>query len=164
MSERMINLTVECFVEKDGKFLMIRRSPTKKVMPNVWIAPGGHQGFCEGVIASTKRKIREETGLEIKNVPLKVIGVAHLKDVDREFCFHILTASYAAGQLVQHAGGGEFRWFDAQEIVNLDNVLAELKPVVPLILNNQDTNKVLSVRVVYERGNELSEFEIENPN
>ena len=162
MSERMINLTVECFVEKDGKFLMVRRSPHKKVMPNVWIAPGGHQGFCEGVIFSTRRKIKEVTGLEIKDVRLRVIGIAHLKDVDREFCFHILTAPDSEGELIENPDVGEFRWLSVDQIVQLDNVLSELKPLVPIILNNVNDNNVLSVRVVYEKGNELSEFEIEN--
>jgi ADP-ribose pyrophosphatase YjhB (NUDIX family) len=159
----MIGLTVECFVEKDGKYLMLKRGPTKKILPNVWIAPGGHQEFCEGVIAATKREIREETGLEIEKVELKVTGIAHLKDINTEFCFHILTASYKGGELIQEPGVGELVWLEANEIAKLDNVLAELKPIIPLILNKNNSNKVLSVRAVYERGNELSEFEIENP-
>jgi 8-oxo-dGTP diphosphatase len=163
MAERMINLTVECFVEKDGKYLMLKRSPTKKILPNVWIAPGGHQEFCEGVISATKREIREETGLEIENVQLKVIGVAHLMDINREFCFHILTASHKSGELIQEPSDGELIWLEANEIAKLDNVLAELKPIIPLILNKDNNNKVLSVRAVYKQGNELSEFDIENP-
>ena len=45
MSQRNIAVTLECFVKKDGKYLMLHRNPKKRIMPDVWMAPGGHREF-----------------------------------------------------------------------------------------------------------------------
>lgn len=162
MSERPIHPTLECFVERDGKYLMLRRAPTKKIMPNVWIAPGGHQEFCEGLFAATRREILEETGIEISNIKLRVMGTAHLRDINREFLFRILTASYAGGTQLETTEDGELAWLTVDEILALDNILSELKPLAPLLFGADDSS-VYSVRVVYEGPNEMVEFEVEEP-
>jgi 8-oxo-dGTP diphosphatase len=161
MPNRNISVTVECFVEKDGKYLMLKRHPSKRILPNVWIAPGGHIEFCEGLISCTRREIKEETGLDIKDVRIRAAGMAHLKDIDQEFSFHILTASYAGGELITDSPDGELVWLSPEELLSLDNILAELKPILPRILDH--SNDVFSVRAVYEKGNELAEFEVEDP-
>ncbi len=161
MSERMINMTVECFVEKDGKYLLLRRNPNSKILPNIWLAPGGHQEFCEGIIEATRREIREETGLEIKNIRVRVVGVSYLKDIDQEFCFRILTADYASGELKGNPDDGDFVWLSPNEMLQTENILEELKPIIPLILLDNNTN-IYFVRAVYNELNRMVEFEIEN--
>lgn len=144
---------------------MLQRSSTKRILPNIWIAPGGHQEFTEGLIAATRREIKEETGLDVKDIKLKVVGIAYLKDIEQEFAFRILTAKHAGGALLQNPEDGRLAWLSVEELTNLDNLLAELRPLVPLILgNDKDKQEVLSVRVVYDSPNVMSEFEIENPN
>lgn len=160
-SFRPLELTVECFVEKDGKYLMLRRHPNKRILPNVWIAPGGHQEFCEGLFHAARREIKEETGLEIENLRIRAVGIAHLKDISTEFCFHILTATWRSGELTADSSDGELVWLTPDEMLHLDNVLAELKVLIPLIFGQHET-ETLSVRAVYERGNELSEFVVES--
>ena len=92
-------VTLECFVRKDGKFLMLHRSPTKRIMPDIWMAPGGHREFNEGLFECARREILEETGLTVKNLQVKATGNAYLKDLDQEFYFHMLVADYAGGEL-----------------------------------------------------------------
>jgi len=161
MNNVNVEITVECFVEKDGKHLMLRRHPSKRILPNVWIAPGGHQEPGEGLFACTRREIKEETGLEIKNIRLRAVGRGYLQDINTEFAFHILTATYASGELISNPADGELIWLTPEEMLNLDNVLEELKPLFPLILN--ENNGVISVRAAYDGPNHLSEFEIEDP-
>jgi 8-oxo-dGTP diphosphatase len=161
MSERMINMTVECFVEKDGKYLMLKRNPNSRILPSIWIAPGGHQEFCEGIVEATRREIKEETGLEIKNIRVRVVGISYLRDIDQEFCFRILTADYAGGELKGNPHDGDFVWLEPNEMLRIDNILEELKPIIPLILLNNDTN-IYFIRSVYNELNNLVEFEIEN--
>lgn len=38
MSGRNIAITLECFVKKDGKYLMLHRRNDKRIMPDVWMA------------------------------------------------------------------------------------------------------------------------------
>lgn len=161
MAARNIAITIECFVEKDGKYLLLRRHPTKRILPNVWIAPGGHREFNEGLFHCTRREILEETGLEIKNIRIRATGIAHLQDINEEFSFHILTAEYAGGNLIEKSDDGELVWLTPDEILALDNILAELKPILPHIFSMDE--RVISVRAVYgSQPNELVEFEVED--
>lgn len=153
--------TLECFVQKDGKYLMLHRSAIKRIMPDVWMAPGGHREFNEGLFECARREVFEETGLSIKNLRVKVIGNAYLKDLDQEFHFHLLVADYAGGELIPKIDDGEFVWLTPEEILKLPTLLAELKHVIPHITS--DSKDVVSYKAVYEKGNEMSFFEIEKP-
>ena len=74
MDKRNILVTLECFVKKDGKYLMLHRNPDKKILPNVWMAPGGKREHNEGLFECARREIKEETGLEITNLRIKASG------------------------------------------------------------------------------------------
>ena len=160
MSQRNILVTLECFVQKDGKYLMLHRNADKRIMPNVWMAPGGKREFNEGLFAATRREILEETGLTINNLRVKATGNAYLKDLDQEVFFHFVFADYAGGELHQHPEDGELKWLTPQEIIKLDNLLAEIKEIAPILFS--DTNEVISYEAVYEKGNELADFKIES--
>lgn len=159
MSQRNIIVTLECFVQKDGKYLMLHRNADKRIMPNVWMAPGGKREFNEGLFAATRREILEETGLTIKNVRVKATGNAYLKDLDQEVFFHFVFADYDDGELHQNPEDGELKWLTPEEIMKLDGLLAEIKQIAPLLFDG--TDKVISYSAVYEKGNQLSEFQIE---
>src|SRR3989344_4696411 len=96
---RNIACTFECFIKRGQKFLMLHRAKDKKIMPDVWMAPGGKREFNEGLFECVRREIKEETGLTLKNLQVKVIGNAYLKDLDLEVFFHLLRADYHSGML-----------------------------------------------------------------
>lgn len=152
---------MECFIKKDGKYLMLHRNPNKKLMPDVWMAPGGHIERNEGLFEATRREIMEETGLKIKNLRIRVTGNAYLKDLDREMFFHFLTADYDSGELKQNPEDGEFVWLKPKEIFNLDNLLAELHEVLPHVFDGN--SDIISYKAVYEKGNEMANFVLEEP-
>lgn len=70
-----------------------------------------------------------------------------------------MTADYAGGELKQNPKDGELVWLTPQEISKLDNLLAEIHEVLPHIFN--DDLRVISYKAVYEKGNEMIHFEIE---
>jgi 8-oxo-dGTP pyrophosphatase MutT (NUDIX family) len=156
---RNIAVTLECFIKKDGKYLMLHRNPDKRIMPDVWMAPGGHLEFAEGLIAAARREVFEETNLKIKNIKVKVVGSAYLKDLDEEFFFHLLLADYDGGELKTSNKDGEFIWLTPEEILKLPNLLAELHTVLPHVFS--DDYSVISYRAIYDHGNEMTEFELE---
>jgi len=53
---------------EDGEILILKRAPHMKWKPNVWDLPGGHLKEDEETIAGLKREVKEETGLNIKNI------------------------------------------------------------------------------------------------
>jgi 8-oxo-dGTP pyrophosphatase MutT (NUDIX family) len=157
--QRNIYVTLQCFVKKDGKYLMLHRGPHKKVMPNVWMAPGGKKEFNEGVFECARREIKEETNLDIKNLHILCTGNAFLKDLGEELFFHLVGADYAGGELPESPEDGKFEWLTLEEILKLNDLLAELKDVLPIILG--DNPKVISYCAEYEAGNKMTEFNIE---
>lgn len=155
---RNIVVTLQCFVKKDGKYLMLHRNPSKKIMPNVWMAPGGKREFNEGLFEAARREIMEETGLKIKNLEVRATGNAYLKDIDQELFFQFLVADFAGGKLID-SEDGELKWLTPQEIIKLSNLLAELKEVLPLVLSRKP--KIISYKAVYAKGNKMTEFTLE---
>lgn len=156
---RNIAVTLECFVKKNGKYLMLHRSPKKRIMPDVWMAPGGHREFNEGLFECARREVREETGLEIKNLRVIATGNAYLRDLDQEFFFHFVEADYASGEVIAEPENGELVWLTPAEMIAEKNMLAEIREIVPHLFSKK--RKVLSYKAVYEKGNELVELTIE---
>lgn len=158
-NKRNMEIAVECYIKKDDKYLMLKRAPDKKVLPNVWMAPGGKLDFKEGLYACARREVKEETGLDIKNIRLMCFGNTFLKDINTEMFFFILESEYAAGEVLKNPKDGELHWLTIEEILNLENLLAELKIILPKALINKEP--VFSCTSVYEKGNEMSELKFE---
>ncbi len=156
---RNIAVTVECFIKKDDKYLMLHRSPAKRIMPDVWMAPGGHREFNEGLFACSRREVKEETGLDIKNLRVIATGNAYLQDLDQEFFFNFVEADYAGGEVIAEPENGELVWLTKAEMLQQKNMLAEIHEILPYILS--DNQEVVSYSAVYRSGNELLELTIE---
>ena len=156
---RNIVVTLECFVKKGNKYLLLHRNPNKRIMPDIWMAPGGHREFNEGLFACARREVMEETGLQIKNIKIKAVGNAYVKDIDQEFYFHMLTADYAGGILKGNPQDGTLVWLTKTEILKLDKLLPELKKILPHILSKEEN--VISYTAHYEKGTLMDKFNIE---
>ncbi len=159
--DRQIIVTLECFVHKDGKYLMLHRKPDKRIMPDVWMAPGGKREFNEGLFSCARREILEETGLIIKNLHIRATGNGYLQDIDQEVFFHFVFADYESGEVLSSPPDGELVWLTPTEILQLDNVLAEIKQVGPYIFANPQ--QIISYTAVYDSGNHMAEFNLEKP-
>jgi len=138
---------------------MLHRDPKKRIMPDVWMAPGGHREFNEGLFVCARREILEETGLTINNIRVKVAGNAYLKDLDQEFLFHLLVADYVGGRLKQKVDDGEFVWLTLAQIKKLPTLLTELRHVLDHVFSSDD--RVISYKAVYNTGNTMTAFELE---
>jgi 8-oxo-dGTP diphosphatase len=57
---------IACFVWRDGKFLMMRRTGAHGA--GTWSPPGGHLEFNESWEECATREVLEETGMRIKNI------------------------------------------------------------------------------------------------
>ncbi|MCL4418727.1 NUDIX domain-containing protein [Patescibacteria group bacterium] len=160
MDKRNLSVTTECFVKKGDKWLMLHRGKHKRIMPDVWMGPGGHIEFNEGLFEAARREVREETGLEIGNLKIKAVGTAFLKDLDQELFFNFVTADYKSGKLKQNPDDGELVWLTLKEIMKKKTLLAELRKVLPYVLDS--TDRVVSYKAIYKKGNKMTKFILED--
>lgn len=159
--DRSMIVGLQCFVKKNGKYLMLKRHDSKQIMPGVWMAPGGTREFSEGLFTCARREILEETGLKIKNLSVRAVGTAHLKDINQEIHFHFLTAEFLSGKLKPETGVGKLEWLKPAEILLLKNLLSEHKHILPHVFSKNF--QVVSFRCVYSKGNDLDEIVLEKP-
>jgi 8-oxo-dGTP diphosphatase len=72
------------FLKNDGCYLLMKRSPERKISPNVWSCVGGHMETYElnDPIKTCLREIKEETGITeeyIYNLRLRYIIIRRYK-------------------------------------------------------------------------------------
>lgn len=139
---------------------MLHRGKHKRIMPDVWMAPGGHIEFNEGLFEAARREVLEETGLKIKNIRIKAVGTAFLKDLNQEFFFHFVFADYAGGKVVQNEHDGKLVWLTQKEIAKLPTLLAEIREILPYLFKKDA--KIISYKATYDHGNKMTSFELES--
>src|ERR1700733_7447884 len=61
------------FIRKGDKYLVLRRSPLKKYAPSVIHPVGGKVDIGENPFEAAIREVREEAGVEVKNVRLEAV-------------------------------------------------------------------------------------------
>lgn len=121
------------FVRKDGKYLLLKRSPHKKYAPNVVHPFGGKVDPNEDPYNAARRELLEEAGITVKNMRLEavVLEIKPSKNSDGSnwLIFHF-SADYESGELIE-TEEGELVYLDADEIIKQD-----LFPSVRLIINH----------------------------
>lgn len=138
--------TTLCYVEKDGKYLMIHR--VKKVNDmnkDKWIGIGGKFEERETPFDCIRREMLEETGL----VPNKLSYRGLVTFVSNEFgteYMHLFHTDDFSGQLLEDCTEGNLEWVDKDKITELplwegDKIFLDLlKREVPFF----------SLKLVYE--------------
>lgn len=112
-------LTTLCYLEQEGKYLMLHRVKKKQdVNAGKWIGVGGHFEEGESPEDCMKREIREETGL----VPLawRFRGiVTFLSDSAPAEYMHLYTVTQWQGELTD-CDEGDLAWVEKGQIDRLN--------------------------------------------
>lgn len=75
-----MEITTLCYIEDDGKYLMLHRTKKKNdINEGKWIAPGGHCENGESPDDCVRREVLEETGLTLKSVRFRGIVTFYSK-------------------------------------------------------------------------------------
>lgn len=110
-------LTTLCYIEKDNAYLMMHRVKKKNdINKDKYIGVGGHIEHGESPEDCILREIKEETGLDAKNVRLRGLLSFVIDDYD-EYSF-LYTCDDCSGEL-KECDEGELVWVDKDKINDL---------------------------------------------
>lgn len=124
-------LTTLCYLEQDGKYLMMHRIKKEHdVNEGKWIGVGGHFEPGESPEECLLREVEEETGLRLTSWRFRGIVTFTSDDYPTEYmCLY--TADGFEGTLKEDCREGVLRWVPREEVLNLrlwegDKVFLEL--------------------------------------
>ena len=78
---------VSCFIEYDGKILMLKRQSFKP-QPNTYGVPAGKVEKGETIKQAIEREVEEETGIDISNKDYKFFKTKYVTYDDYQFIYH----------------------------------------------------------------------------
>ena len=115
------NLTTLCYIEKDGKYLMMHRVKKEHdINHDKWVGVGGHFEPDETPEECLLREVKEETGLVLDDFRLRGIITFMSDKWQTEYMF-LYTAHRFHGDFVGRDGcrEGTFEWVPKQDVYSL---------------------------------------------
>ena len=95
-----MRMTTLCYIEQDGKYLMLHRTKKKKdINKDKWIGVGGHAEEGEGPEECLLREVKEETGLTLTSYQFRGLITFISNECEPELMC-LLTADENNGQLI----------------------------------------------------------------
>ncbi|HOJ95163.1 MAG TPA: NUDIX domain-containing protein [Fervidobacterium nodosum] len=160
IAQKLINspkqrLAVICYAQYDGKILFINR--TREPFSGFLVPPGGKVEDGEGIEEAIRREFREETGLELNNLRLKMVtseeGPEHYNWV-----LFIFVAELNSDKFIQ-SDEGELVWVEKDKIFE-ENLSPIDKALARYILDG--SNKVKLAQIKYSEDKSIEDLKIED--
>ncbi len=148
-----MKMTTLCYIEKDGKYLMLHRiSKENDINKDKWIGVGGHFEERESPEDCLIREVKEETGLTLTNYCFRGIVTFMTDTYETEYmCLYI--ADKWTGSL-KECDEGKLEWIDKKDVLKLElwegdkiflRLLDENRPFFSLKLSYVGENLVSAV-------------------
>ncbi len=113
----MINCVL-CYIEKDGKYLMLNRNKKKHdVNSGKWIGVGGKFENGESPDECLLREVKEETGYTLTSYRFRGV-VTFVSDIAPTEYMFLYTADGFEGEITE-CDEGELHWIDKEKIFSL---------------------------------------------
>ena len=111
--------TTLCYIEKDGKYLMLHRIRKKNdENHDKWIGIGGKFEAGESPEDCVLREAKEETGLTLTSYRYRGI-VTFVSDLYPTEYMHLFTATDYEGMIKEDCDEGVLDWIDKKELLQL---------------------------------------------
>ena len=114
-----MSLTSLCYLEKDGKYLMLYRNKKQNDMnQGKWIGVGGGFEKDETPEECMLREVKEETGLSLIRYSYRGL-VTFVAEGEETQYMHLFTADQWEGTLSE-CTEGTLEWIDKKDVLNLE--------------------------------------------
>ena len=111
-------LSALCYIEKDGKYLMLHRTKKKKdINKDKWLGVGGRFEEGESPEECIVREVKEETGLTLKNYQLRGIVTYISNKLETEYMY-VFTATEFEGNIIE-CDEGDLEWIEKEKVNTL---------------------------------------------
>ncbi len=111
--------TTLCYIERDGKYLMLHRVKKENdISKDKWLGIGGKFEDGESPEECLKREVLEETGLKLKSKRYRGIVTFVSDEYGTEF-MHLFTSDDFEGT-IKECNEGELVWIDKKKIYDLE--------------------------------------------
>lgn len=108
-------LTTLCYIEKDGKYLMLHRNKKQNdPSHDLWLGLGGHFEEGESPEECVVREVREESGLELQDQRLR--GLVTFSDGDWFEYMFLFSAGDFRGEMIS-CDEGELVWVEKERVL-----------------------------------------------
>lgn len=139
------NLTTLCYIEKDGKYLMMHRVKKEKdINKDKWVGIGGHFEKSESPEECLLREVYEETSLILTSYILRG-HITFVSDVWGTEYMYLFTADEFTGTIGE-CSEGELCWIDKKDVYDLP--IWEGDKVFFRLLESKE--EFFSLKLVYE--------------
>ena len=140
-----MEITTLCYIEKDNKYLMLKRVKKKEdINKGKWIGVGGHFEEGESPEECVCREVLEETGLRLKSYKARGILTFVQNKTFTEYIW-LFTADEYEGELIE-CDEGILEWIDKDKLSELE--LWEGDRIFLKLLNTQE--EFFSLKLEYE--------------
>lgn len=121
------------YLFKDGKVLLQKKAPGR-FGEGKWNGPGGKIEKWEPPAISAIREVREETGLEVKNIVPAGLLIFN-EEGGKEFAVHVFTTEHFEGE-IKASDEGELKWFSIDRLP-FEEMWEDDKIWVPSVLKKE---------------------------
>ena len=148
--------TTVCYIERDGKYLMIHRVKKQNDSnKDKWIGIGGKLEAGESPFDCIRREVHEETGLTLDTVNYRGIITFVSNEFGTEY-MHLFTSSDFHGEINPTCDEGVLEWIEKDRLIKIPMWEGD-----KIFLRLIDTDsKFFSLKLVYE-GNTLVSHTLE---
>lgn len=152
--EELHRIVTTTIIYNEGKYLITKRAPHKKVHPNKWTVPGGGLEVNDYINTpsstkgapqwygalekSLRREIKEEVGLEIEK-PEFLVDLTFIRPDGIPVIVFSYFAKYISGEIKMDEDSVDFKWVtveEAREYDLIDGIWEEISDV-DKILNSR---------------------------
>ena len=138
-------LSTVCYIEQDGKYLMLHRTKKKKdVNHEKWIGVGGKLEAQESPEECVVREVWEETGLTLQEYQLRGIVTYVSAEWETEYMY-VFTSNDFTGELIE-CNEGDLQWIKKDKVTGLNTWEGD-KIFVEKIKNN---NSFFTIKFNYD--------------